>query len=427
MHQAFIRTFQWAAVFMLTFVFYAASGQREFVPGLVVTNAGDTLHGLIEQREKDQDITPASITFKASEDASPTLYSVDDISYFSLAGGLSCRRYTVGISMDPVQLRKVMGYTIPQPVIKPVFLEILQEGKEISLFAYQDELKPRFYVLDDEHDEPQELVYRIIKLGANYREGFQFRDELSFLANRAGVLDDELRFRISQCTYTREPIVAIVSVINGMRPPKPKTKSASSGPIVGVGIGLASLKYFKGTEYAKNASSSGTVNWYVSMGYDLATNRQVGALVFRGQLVYFRDEFTTTTYDYRFSGKLDIRHHFVQNNFGLVASAVYYVVNEPKLRLYFGAGIQYNHSTYDNSLVWTRTTGNNVTPILLVNPDDAIPKSNWACFPVRAGLVLSRKFELGLVDGIIPTQLSRLTFPYKYGLNTFRLEANYHL
>lgn len=427
MYRALIRTFHWTAPFILTFVFYAASGQREFVPGLVVTNAGDTLHGLIEQREKDQDITPASINFKASEDAEPRTFSVDDISYFSQGGGLSCRRYTVGISMNPVQLRKVMGYEIPPPVIKPVFLEIIQEGREVSLFAYRDELKERFYVLDDQHDQPQELVYRIIKLGANYQEGFQFRNELSFMANRAGVLDDELKFRIDQCTYTQEPLLAIISVINGLRPPKVKSPSASNGFIVGAGIGFASLKYFKGTEYARNASSSGTVNWYISMGYDLATNRQVGALIFRWQLIYFRDEFTTTTYDHRFSDKLDITHHFTQNNFGLVSSVLYYALNQPKLRLYFGAGVQFNISTYDNSLVWTRTTGSVVTPILFVNPDDAIPKSGWACFPVRAGLVLDRKFEIGLDYGMIPTQLSKLNFPYKYGLSTFRLEVAYHL
>lgn len=418
---------KWLLIFSLTSVTFLADAQHEFVPGEVVTNAGDTLRGFIEQNEKDIDLTPPSVNFKTSEGAEPVTYSVDDISYFSLEGGLAYRRYTVGISMDPVQLRQVMGYTVPPPEIKPVFLQILQEGPEAKLFEFRDELKIRFYLLDDAHDQPQELVYRLIKLGTNYQEGFQFRDALSFLADKAGVLDDRLKFKISQCTYNKGPILAIVSTINGMKPEKFKIENTSGGFIAGAGLENASLKIFPTSEYGKNATSSPNTSWYVTVGYDLATNPQVGAFVFRTQLLYFQNSFETTTFDDRFVGaKVDFKQELSQKTIGLNVSALFYVVNKPNFRTYIALGAQFNHSTYDYTTDWTRTEGTTVTQLKLVNSADYDPKPFSICLPLQAGLVFNRKAELGLSYGFFPTDINQGTYPYKYAENVFRVGALYH-
>lgn len=418
---------KWLLILCLAPVTFLARAQNEFVPGVVVTNAGDTLQGFIEQNEKDIDLTPTAVNFKTSEAAVPMTYTVNDISYFSREGGLAYRRYTVGISMDPVQLRQVMGYTIPPPEIKPVFLRILEEGPEAKLFEYQDELKVRFYLLDNEHDQPQELVYRLIKLGTNYQEGFQFRDVLSFLADKAGVLDDQLKFKISQCTYNKGPILAIVSTINGLKPEKFKTANASSGFIAGAGVESASIKTSPSSEFGKNATSSPNTSWFVTVGYDLATNPQVGAFVFRTQLLYFQNSFQTVTFDDRFVGaKVDFKQQLSQKSIALNVSALFYIVNKPNFRTYIALGAQFNHSTYDYTLDWTRTEGSTVTQLKLANSGDNDPKPFSICLPLKAGFVLSRKAELGLSYGFFPTNINQGTYPYKYAENTFRIGAIYH-
>jgi hypothetical protein len=395
--------------------------QINFRDGLIVTNGGDTLKGFVEHRETD--LTPASIRFKSSLAEDAQSYDVSDVSYFSLKGIESYERHKVSISMDPVTLKEAVGYKNVPAVEKAVFLKVLQQGKVISLFSYRDDLKMRFYVLEPESFEPQELVYKILKVGVKFAENFAFRDYLLFSAEKSGVLTDKLKSKIKKIKYTENQLLTAVSEINGIEETRVKIlNKASTGLWAGAGINVAQLHYYGDDEYAKNAQSSPSSMYFISIGYDLAKNPYIGKMVFRTDISVSLAEFATTTHDYRYSSSLDVSHVFKQNTLSLGVYALYNIYNRENLRLFISAGVRANFSSYVNQYELRRSSAGSVD--ILPNKD-AEPRKIWPSLPVKAGVVVLRKVEIGVMYS--PNMvLSHGDFVYKFGINSFQVGASYH-
>jgi len=406
---------------LLLWVSFSATAQLRYAEGLVVTNDGDTLKGLIEQREVD--LNPSQVNFKPSQTAPEKTFTVDDILYFSVPGMGSYQRFTLAISMDPVDLDAVQGYSAPPAVRKTVFLKIHQKGRHLALYSFRDELKVRFYATHSQSAEPQELVYKVLRVGGNFAEVFSYRELLTFIGERAGVMKEKLKQEISKAAYNEGQILKVASKINGIKPEKFRVSNkVSTGFRVGAGLNVEMLQYYGNEEFSKNAESSpGSMYWF-SVGYDLAKNPYIGKMVFRGDLTYSAAELTTTTYDYRFSSEIDITHRFKQRTIGLGVYGLYNIYNEEKLKFFVSLGVRSNFSAYDNFYELKRTSAGSVD---IIPNKDAEPRRTWFSIPVKVGIVFRQKVEVGVMYS--PNMvLSHGDFPYKYGITIVQAGCVYH-
>lgn len=175
------------------------NAQIRFEKGFVVTNAGDTVRGFIKVWESANN--PHGIQFKVSPESEPVTYTTDHLSYFSVMGS-HFQRFDIGITMHSVELRKAPAFEIPPAVKRPLFLKLIHKGATASLYSYQDKLKLRFFLAHAWNNyQPDELIYRIIKSAADFVEVYSYRDMLTFVAEKAGVMNEQLQGRIKHADY----------------------------------------------------------------------------------------------------------------------------------------------------------------------------------------------------------------------------------
>ncbi|HEX8037857.1 MAG TPA: hypothetical protein VF490_01845 [Chryseosolibacter sp.] len=407
-------------IIILCFLCCQAVAQERFAKGFLVTNEGDTLRGLIELRETDYN--PSEITFKSSQDSQATVYTVSEVRSFSVVGISAWERYTLPINMDPIHLKEVEGYSAPPAVRKTVFLKILQKGKNAVLFSYRDELKIRFYVVHSESREPQELVYKFIRVGGKFAEIYAFRDLLTFIAERSGVMTEDLRSQIKRARYSEPQLLAVVSRMNGVEPEKIRIQNkVGTGFRVGAGVNISRLHYYGKEEFAVNARSSPSSAYWFSVGYDLAAHPMIGALVFRTDVAFTYAEFATVSHDYRYTSDLDFAYSFKQRTGSLGFYVLYNIYNRQTFKFFVSPGLRLNVSVYDYTYEMRRTS---VGTVEIFSNNDAEPKRNWVSVPLKIGIVV-QKFELGVAYS--PTSvLNNGDFIYKYGINSIQGGAIYH-
>jgi len=135
------------------------SAQSNYKPGYVVTVKGDTLKGFINH--KGWDLNPRAIKFKKTLKDEAIKLSVGDIVSFSVGKVARYQRYIGPISMDNVSEDHMIQFRDTSYRVDTVFLEVLQKGKNIALYAYSDAIKSRFFIGENPDYTPLELVYRL--------------------------------------------------------------------------------------------------------------------------------------------------------------------------------------------------------------------------------------------------------------------------
>ena len=138
-----------------------ARAQSNFVAGYVVTTAGDTLKGYIDNQDWTR--TPARVDFKRSAGEAPQAYHpYQAASFYIQPTGELFEAKAVSIDKSPTELSKMIPNAPPVVVQDTVFLKTLIRGK-VSLYHYRDEAYKTHYYLQKEA-QPEELV---LKQGMN--------------------------------------------------------------------------------------------------------------------------------------------------------------------------------------------------------------------------------------------------------------------
>jgi hypothetical protein len=204
-----------------------SSAQSNYKPGYVVTLKGDTLRGFINYRNWDGN--PTAIKFKVSPKSNIQKLSVHDINFFSVTNKAEYRRYAGPISRDPTNMEKIIYERDTSFRMDTVFLELLQKGKNIALYAYTDDLKTRFYVGENPDYTPNELVYRLYHdvsvstTGGTVNENTYMRQLLA-LAAKYNALSDTMPVDIENSGYREQYLIEIAQAINGMDSRKKEKK-----------------------------------------------------------------------------------------------------------------------------------------------------------------------------------------------------------
>jgi hypothetical protein len=144
-------------------------------------------------------------------------------------------RYEGPISTDYTELEHLHNGRDTSFRLDTVFLKVLQKGKNLVIFSYTDNLKVRYFAVDNAGGQPKELIYRVYYKSSeeNTTNGQAYentyKSQLYDAATKAGVLTENLKNYIEKAEYQENDILAIASKINGVSATDP-TKNNLSRP-----------------------------------------------------------------------------------------------------------------------------------------------------------------------------------------------------
>ena len=356
---------------LLTLLPYLSFAQRNYKSGYVVTLKGDTLHGYIDFRDWDKN--PDEISFKkAITDRDVQKFTTSTISSFNIYNIEAYEKYEGMVSMDIINISNLSEGRDTSIKQASVFLKVLQKGKNVSLFSYSDDLKPRFFVGEAHNYKPVELIYRIYlnqdaaTSKARTVNQNTYMRQLYAIAQKYNVLTDTLQQDIQHMDYNKPEILKIVSKINRVSESdysknySEKTKSslfvsgilnitntspATSSPYYGAG-GKAYTSYQPG----------------VSFGIDLLANPNTGKLRFRIEASFIESQYRVS-YQNKVYPYVGIKSTFNETWMSFSPQIIYNFYNADNLKFYMGAGIAFTYYKYSNVFFGNPSSAENFAQI----------------------------------------------------------------
>lgn len=324
----------------------AAFAQKNLKEGFVVLNSNDTLAGFIDYREWYKN--PTGVQFSTTKETPVKRYKIRDVSYFSINGRETYQRFTVMISMD----RKSMGNIGEKDTASrrdTVFLKVLQQGKNISLFSYSDDVKQRFYILPANETVPVELQNSVYLLNGQVTSEMEYRPILAGISRRFPTGSKELQTLIYTQNYSPNSIRDICYRINGIDQQVVKKVEKNKPASLRFFAGLSAnrgLISFEGDNHYTGKSSEPSYGLEVHAGADMFVNPAVGRMFFRTQLSVSSYQ----TEGYYFANYFDMKENyylrFKQRNIALHEQLNYNLYNGQNLKWFVGAGAGFNFSSY---------------------------------------------------------------------------------
>jgi hypothetical protein len=295
------------------------------------------------------------------------------------------------------------------PVTDTVFLKLISTGKKLTLFAYKDNLKTRFYISDG-GAQPIELSYSTYFSTSTGTPVLQynnrFRIELQLLAQKHNMLTSGLQRQLSTIDYRQGDITHVVQQINNNKNSAAAATNAGVRFFVGASAVASTFTLHGNSHFTKAPSGKNALAPQVSAGMDIFLNKVT-------QVVYFRLGLSFSIADYKFietspttnsqtvirTSKMDVS----QKNISLTPLIVYNVYNQPDLKVFIAAGATVHYSLYNDYEVVDTYSNFTTTSSFKREPELA---KGWIPTPtVKAGVVLNKKFEI--FAGYLPkTQLA---------------------
>jgi|GEM_PF-6009226 len=344
-----------------------AMAQNTWKRASVVTSAGDTLRGQVDDRKWRHH--PLTISFRMADQKTSRELTPAEVRRISIEGSDTYVSGTLELDQSPVEMRQLLEEGTEVYETKTVFLRMLYEGKRLSLLEVPEFTKNHF-VIRDSAGRLAELVYQQL-YAAGSRTNIQtinrFRGQLQAYL-RAG--NTSLHSRFQQLAYTAEELLWAVARINedngslsGIR--KNIVRKVVVSPFVAGGLGMNSTKFEslpnRGIPPGPGARSS----FAAYGGIDVSEQQSLRNLFFRVSLL-------TNKYAYSEVVKLlsqDVLYRSDMNKLRVAISANYQK-NFSKLSVYGGAGAAYQMVRHRNVSGFTGTQ----------------LSSNWLSPQVQAGL-----------------------------------------
>lgn len=365
-----------------------AQAQSNYQKGYVVTNSKDTLHGYIDYRERSNN--PSAITFKSALDGEPTDYNRTTARSFNIIDFEAYERFLVNISQSSNGLSQLSYGPDTSTVRDTVFLKVIQAGKNVSLYAYTDNIKTRFYLLDRDVKEPEELIAGMYFLNESGKTRLidRYRRQLIATMVKYNKYDHADQRRLGSLTYTTSAILREVSEINGQEAVKEK---ASYRFFAGAGLSSNKVSYSGQSQFNTPGTTQKTsYTPMITAGIDLMANPNIGKLVYRAELSFLMAKGDITAndvepiYAYR-------NHTFDSYTVAITPQVLYSFYNSQALKVYAGVGAGMNFSSNKNNQTVTKIIASD---LLRVEPNKVELQTFYFAPSVNAGIILSRKFEL---------------------------------
>jgi hypothetical protein len=354
--------------------------QSNFKPGYVVTLKGDTLRGEVDL--KTWNYNPKEFRFKTGNNT-VQVFSISNTKAFGVDNTAWYERFTLRISTDAVDLPRLHYSLDTAGITDVVFLKVLARGKNISLYSYTDAIKGRFYV-NDKTEQPHELIYHIYKEGTENSIATQklYRNELARYAFNYNVQNANLNMLLERATYTPDDLTNIVNVINNDEHHKSTRKSTYSFRLVaGAAVAQASLKYDGPVTIAEGALNKTEHFAQFGIGVDMFEKANTGRLIFRAEAQYWSATMVAAT--------PTVQQILKMNTITLSPQILLNIYKAPALKVFVGAGVRFNISTYPQN---DFSTNYNVFTVL--QQDFPKMQKNWTSADLKAGVIIYQNVEL---------------------------------
>jgi len=359
-----------SAIFLLPLF---ACAQSNYQPGYVVSLKGDTLQGFIDLQGWDSN--PSAIPFKSAvTDHDKKTFTTNDISLFNINGYATYKKYTCSISLDITDPSHIIEGRDTSSKVETVFLQVLQQGKNLALYAYADNIKKRFYVGESPGYAPTELIYRrYFDAAAKNAAGRTVEEngylkQLFALAIKYNALDDKLTSKLENnfTTYSKGDLIDIVSRINNISKAefdKKYTEHAKTSFYLSGGVNISSSYSDSQSSYSIGGGKSSTSSLPAfALGVNIIPNPVAGRAELRLDLSVNATQFNSS-YQLKVSPYSGAKTSYDQLGVFLTPQALYNIYNQANFKFYVGFGIALTYFTYSNPSFSSQPAGNALFPV----------------------------------------------------------------
>ena len=409
----------------LTIVFLLplfSNAQSNYKPGYVVSLNGDTLKGFIDYKEWDHN--PRQLNFKNDINSKQsTQYTVANSLSFGVNGLEYYRRYYLGLSNDYIEITKLSAGIDTTTTKDTVFLRIITTGKNLTLFAYTDNIKQRLFVAEG-NSSPVELIYHTYfysRLSTVIVNSTGYKLQLQRWASIYQPTDETLRNDIQRTGYFLKNIAKIVNEINGL-----DTKLLAgyyrTGHKFFAGVGINDeVTSAKSDAATVSGGKSSSVFPKIDIGVDQYFNKNVRKFLLRTELSVTGSNTSIVTNGFvntAYTQTLKFKRYKASLNPQLIFNAY----NGDNIKFYIGAGLALNYSTYSNkeNRIIYYIGGQPLDPA-----DEEFPNVQNLSFTItaRTGVTISDKFDVYI--GYLPASALNENIGYSLRATSYQAGVNY--
>jgi hypothetical protein len=402
--------------------------QSYYKPGFVINLKGDTLKGFIDLKEWGNN--PQDVNFKTSLDKSvPQNFTVNDISYFEVPGVAAYKTFTTSISLDETDIQKIGHERDTSSRTATFFLKAVQQGKNVSLYSYNDNLKDRYYIYDNQAKKVTELTYRVYfvpndknNVTVSYQNAY--KQQLLLIAQKFSTFSSNLQSLIEDVNYERADLVGIFRKINGNNKAEEKTSNKKYIRFfAGIGLSFNTIN-LKGQTPLYNASPSHTpLAPKISAGFNFYPVPDVGRSLIKLEVAYSSASYTITGNQYYYDPSVKSTYSFNQHTFSVIPQFQYNIYNTDPFKIYADAGLWVNISQYSGNSIYNPVTAQTTTNFLGLN-------DRWLSIPLKAGIILKKDWDISLTYSFSESITNnaggtREDLNYSLNLSTLQVGLNY--
>jgi hypothetical protein len=374
--------------FLTLFMPFFGFAQSNFKAGYVITNAGDSVPGFVNYKEREQNAS--TFIFKSAENGPTRTYGIGDCLAYGMNDIVSYQRFAVAVSLSPESINRLSIGRDSSSRRDTVFLKVIQAGKIVTLYSYSDPIKTRFYIKERDSSEPVELIYANYLISENGKtETYnKYIRQLNALLVKNNILTQSSQGKLGALSYTQGSILAVVSVINSQKSEK---GIKATRFFVGAGVNSSTAKYTGSSVFNRpGVRRKGSYEPMITAGIDLFANPHVGRLIYRAELSYAssKNEFYATDPDPTVEYKI---HSFDSYTFSLTPQVLYNLYNSKPFKMFLGVG---GAITYSKNTKNTIATKVRALPTIRIDESDLKFNPFFIMPQVSAGIVLKQKVEL---------------------------------
>ncbi len=323
---------------LLTVIAWGNAGlvmaQKNFKPGYVVTVAGDTMRGEIEDRLWQQN--PETVQFRMGGQLQS--FDKQQLLAFGIDQGSQFRK--AGVHYYPGTLNPVSaGFDYPSSQQEDtVLLRVLESGT-YSLFGLSTKERPVFFLTGPDNGGYRELVYRVRVRNGQFEQDETYKNFLIARAFDAGVYN-QVENRIRNARYTEENLFDIVAALNKRTKAERKGAAAAQGSMLradlGGGVNITGFRSSGSSADAMTSASFQTsVRPMLLAGIALSNRRGVPLdVLVRTGFTQLSVNGTATNGLQSISSSL--------NYIPIQLSVLFYSSKHKSNRLFFGPAVNYN-------------------------------------------------------------------------------------
>jgi len=370
---------------------------------------------------RERSVSPVSVQFRTRTDDKTQVFDVKNSAGYGVEGLEKMERYTVDISNGKVMVADLSLGPDSTFRTESVFLKVLTEGKNVTLYSYQDNIKNRFYIKEKGNAAPAELIYQLyldVDRPSSMIKGNKFAGQLMDVIKKYQEPTPAQYKRLRALRYSESDLLSVVYQINDQHAEKSKYQKVRL--FAGAGLNVSKINYSGENELASpDAKNKVSYSPLISAGMDIFANPAIGKLIYRVELSAVKSK-TDISVNTATPASATLGHSFEQYIVSLTPQLIYNVYNKEALKIFVGAGFGANFSSYSNNV---STRYNSIRQEMNVTEDEVSLEGFHMSFPFRAGAVLNKKIEFSAV--YIPrSSLTNYAF-FDIGIQRFTFGINY--